>query len=149
MSKVEAKLKEIGVELRELPKPKFTLVHAKKFGNLMFVSGHGCEVFGKCGADLTTEDGYKAARETAITLLSAIKGELGDLDKVKSIVKLLGFVNSDPNFKEQPAVINGASDLFVEVFGEDIGMHARTAVGLAALPRGIAVEIEMIIEVED
>jgi enamine deaminase RidA (YjgF/YER057c/UK114 family) len=103
---------------------------------------------GKVGSDLTPEQGYKAARQTTLALLTSLKAEIGDLDKVKRIVKLLGMVNCDPDFTEQPKVINGASDLLVELFG-DKGKHARSAVGMNALPMNMAVEIEMIVEVED
>ena len=100
------------------------------------------------GRDLTTEQGYEAARLTGINILARMKGELGDLDRVRRVVKLLGMVNSAPDFNQQPAVVNGCSDLLVEVFG-DKGRHARSAVGMAALPNDIPVEIEVIIEVED
>ena len=104
-------------------------------------------ITGKVGSDLTTDQGYEAARRIAIGLLGSLKAEIGDLDKVKRIVKLLGLVNCTPDFGEQPSVINGASDFFVEVFG-DRGKHARSAVGSNALPFNISVEIEMIVEVE-
>ena len=107
----------------------------------------GSEIRGKLGQDLTIEQGYEAARITAINQLAVLKAELGNLNRVKRIVKVLGMVNSDPSFTEQPAVINGFSDLMVAVFG-DRGKHARAAVGMASLPRGQAVEIEMVVEVE-
>ena len=103
---------------------------------------------GKVGRDLTTEEGYEAARLTGINILSRAKGVLGDLDKVRRVVKLLGMVNSTPNFNQQPAVVNGCSDLLVEVFGEK-GRHARSAVGMVSLPNDIPVEIEVVIEVDD
>ena len=126
-------------------------------GNLLFVSGHGPGVVtdgklsfiqGKLGKDLDVEQGYDAARQVMLNILQSVKQELGDLDKVKRVVKLLGFVNCTPDFPDQPKVINGASDLLVELFGER-GRHARSAVGMQQLPFGIAVEIEMVVEVED
>ena len=106
-------------------------------------------ILGKLGADLSLEQGYAAAREATINCLSAIKGAIGDLDKVERFVKVFGMVNSAPDFVEQPAVINGVSDLLIEAFGEEIGGHARSAVGMASLPRGIATEVEMILQVKD
>jgi enamine deaminase RidA (YjgF/YER057c/UK114 family) len=129
-------------------------VPAVRSGNLVFLSGHGpfkedgSLITGKVGADLSTEQGYEAARRIAIGLLGSLKAEIGDLDKVKRVVKLLGLVNCTSEFTDQPKVINGASDFFVEVLG-DKGKHARSAVGSNALPLNIAVEIEMIVEVED
>jgi enamine deaminase RidA (YjgF/YER057c/UK114 family) len=123
-------------------------------GNLIFLAGKGpkradgTEITGKLWQDVTIEEGYEGARLTAINQLSVLKEMLGDLRKVKRIVKVLGMVNSDPNFIDQPKVINGFSDLMVEVFGER-GRHARAAVGMASLPRGQAVEIELVVEVYD
>ncbi len=151
---IETKLKEMGVELPQAATPAANYVPAVRTGNLVFLSGHGpiredsSLITGKVGADLTTEQGYAAARRIAILLLGSLKAEIGDLDKVKRVVKLLGLVNCTPGFAEQPKVINGASDFFVEVFG-DKGKHARSAVGSNALPFNIAVEIEMIVEVAD
>jgi L-ascorbate metabolism protein UlaG (beta-lactamase superfamily)/enamine deaminase RidA (YjgF/YER057c/UK114 family) len=122
-------------------------------GNLIFLAGKGpkrpdgTEIHGKLGAGITIEEGYEAARITAINQLSVLKAMLGDLSRVKRVVKVLGMVNSDPDFVDQPAVINGFSDLIVDVFGER-GRHARAAVGMATLPRGQAVEIELVVEVE-
>ncbi len=149
----EAKLKELGITLPEPPNPVANYVNGVKTGNLLFLAGKGpkradgSEIKGKLGRDISIEEGYEAARLTAINQLSVLKAMLGDLNKVKRIVKVLGMVNSDPSFVDQPAVINGFSDLIVEVFG-DRGRHARAAVGMASLPRGIAVEIEMIVEIE-
>jgi len=129
-------------------------VPSVRSGNLVFLSGHGpfnengALITGKVGSDLTLDQGYEAARRVMIGLLGSLKAEIGDLDKVKRVVKLLGMVNCTSDFTDQPKVINGASDLIVEVFG-DKGKHARSAVGMNALPMGIAVEIEMIVEVED
>ena len=150
----EARLTELGVELWEPPSPVANYVNGVQTGNLIFLAGKGprrgdgSEIRGKVGADLTIEQGYEAARITAINQLSVLKAMLGDLSRVVRVVKVLGMVNSDPDFVQQPAVINGFSDLIVEVFGER-GRHARAAVGMASLPRGQSVEIEMIVEVED
>ena len=150
---VEEKLKELGLELPPPATPMANYVPAVRSGNLVFLSGHGPVekdriIRGKVGRDLTVEEGYQAARIVAIGLLGSLKGVVGNLDKVRRIVKLLGMVNCGPDFTEQPQVVNGASDLMVEVFGEK-GRHARSAVGMNALPVDIAVEIEMIAEVED
>jgi enamine deaminase RidA (YjgF/YER057c/UK114 family) len=149
----EAKLAELGIVLPEPSVPVANYVKAVRTGNLVFLSGHGpyrsdgTLVTGKLGGDLTIAEGYEAARLTGIGLLSSLKAEIGDLGRVRRIVKVLGMVNSDPAFTDQPKVINGCSDLLVEVFGER-GRHARAAVGMASLPVGIAVEIEMVVEVE-
>lgn len=149
----EEKLKELGITLPQPPSPVANYVNAVRTGNLIFLAGKGPrsadgnEIIGKLGREISIEEGYRAARLTAINQLAVLKAELGDLNKVVRIVKVLGMVNSDPSFVEQPAVINGFSDLMVEVFGER-GRHARAAVGMASLPRGQAVEIEMIVEVE-
>ena len=151
---IEAKLKELGIELPPAVTPVANYVPAVRTGNLVFLSGHGpfkedgSLITGKVGSDLTTDQGYQAARRIAIGLLGSLKAAIGDLDKVRQMVKLLGLVNCGPDFTDQPKVINGASDLLVEVFG-DKGKHARSAVGTNALPINIAVEIEMIVEVED
>jgi len=150
----EAKLGALGIVLPAAPDPVANYVNGVRTGNLVFLAGKGpkradgTEITGKLGADVSIEEGYEAARLTAINQLAVLKEMLGDLGKVKRVVKVLGMVNSDPEFVQQPAVINGFSDLIVEVFGER-GRHARAAVGMASLPRGQAVEIEMIVEVED
>ena len=150
----ETRLAEMGIELWPAPNPVANYVNGVRTGNLIFLAGKGprradgTEIRGKLGKDLTIEEGYEGARLTAINQLAVLKEMLGDLSKVKRVVKVLGMVNSDPDFVEQPAVINGFSDLIVEVFGER-GKHARAAVGMASLPRGQAVEIEMVVEVED
>lgn len=144
----------MGIVLPEVGPPVANYVNAVRTGNLVFTAGKGparedgTYVVGKVGADLTVEEGYEAARLTAIQQLAALKAELGDLDKVTRIVKVLGMVNATPEFTDHPEVINGFSDLMVEVFGER-GKHARSAVGMGSLPRNIAVEIEMIVEVAD
>ncbi len=150
----DKKLKELNIELFTPSKPIANYVKAVRTGNLLFVAGHGptkadgSNIIGKVGKDLTTEKGYEAARQTAISLLSTLKAELGDLNKVKRIVKVLGMVNCTESYIDQPKVINGFSDTMVAVFGEK-GKHARSAVGMYALPLGMAVEIEMIVEVEN
>lgn len=149
MANVEKKLEQMGVQLKNLPKCDHPILRTKQAGNLLFVSGHGTNILGKVGAELTVEDGYAAAREACINCLSAIKGAIGDLDRVENFVKVFGMVNSDPGFTQQPTVINGVSELLIEAFGEDIGSHARSAVGMAALPRNIAVEVEMIVSIPD
>ncbi len=151
----EEKIKELGIELVKPAPPIANYVRAVRTGNLVFLSGHGPSkpgggyVTGKVGRDLTLEQGKDAARLTAIALLSTLKAEIGDLNKVTRIVKLTGMVNCDPAFTGQSQVINGCSDLLVAVFGEEKGKHARAAVGMASLPVGLAVEIEMIVEVAD
>ena len=152
--RIEAKLKEKGIELPAAVTPVANYVPAVRAGKLVFLSGHGpfkkdgALIIGKVGSELTLEQGYEAARRVAVGLLGSLKAEIQDLDKVKRVIKLLGFVNCASDFVDQPKVINGASDFIVEVFG-DKGKHARSAVGSNALPLNIAVEIEMIVEVED
>ncbi|MDQ3480328.1 MAG: RidA family protein [Actinomycetota bacterium] len=152
MGQVESKLAEMGLELPAPPAPVANYVRAVRTGNLVFVSGHGPSrdgklvYCGKLGADLDVATGYEAARLVMLNCLTSLKQEIGELDRVTRIVKLLGMVNCAPDFGEQPEVINGASDLLTELFGER-GRQARSAVGMAALPRGIAVEIEMVVEV--
>ncbi|WP_339793573.1 RidA family protein [uncultured Imperialibacter sp.] len=150
----EARLKELNITLPTPPSPVANYVNGVRAGNLIFLAGKGpryadgTEITGKLGQDVSIEKGYEGARLTAINQLSVLKAMLGDLKKVKRIVKVLGMVNSDPMFVEQPKVINGFSDLMVEVFGER-GKHARAAIGVASLPRGQAVEIELVVEVYD
>jgi enamine deaminase RidA (YjgF/YER057c/UK114 family) len=149
----EGKLKKLGIELPEAPPPVANYVNAVASGNLLFLAGKGPNlpeggyVTGKVGADLTIEEGYAAARLAGISQLAAMKAELGDLRRVKRVVKVLGMVNCTPDFGDQPRVINGFSDLMVEVFG-DRGKHARSAVGMGALPDNIAVEVELIVEID-
>ena len=150
----ESKLQELGITLNVPSKPVANYVNAVRTGNLIFLAGKGPRtpegelVTGKLGDDLTVEQGYEAARAVAILQLAVLKAELGDLNKVNRIVKVLGMVNATPDFTDHPEVIYGFSDLMVEVFGEK-GKHARAAVGMGSLPRNIAVEIELIVEVED
>lgn len=151
---VEERLEELNITLMESPPPVANYVNAVKTGNLMFMAGKGPSkpeggyITGKVGVDLTIEEGYEAARLTAIAQLSVLKHELGDLNKVVRIVKVLGMVNADSSFTNHPEVINGFSDVMVEVFG-DRAKHARAAVGMGSLPRNIAVEIEMIVEIQE
>lgn len=148
----EANLKALGITIPEASNPVANYVNAVRVGNLVFLAGKGPKkadgayITGKLGADLTVEQGYEAARVAGINQLAVLKAELGNLNKVKRLVKVLGMVNATPDFTNQPEVINGYSDLMVEVFGER-GKHARAAVGMGSLPRGIAVEVEMIVEV--
>ena len=151
--KTEQRLKELGIELAKPTSPMANYVNAVRTGNLLYLAGKGPGLpgkplpVGKVGRDFTIEQGYGFARETGLSLIAVMKAELGDLDRVRRIVKVLGMVNATPEFGNQPEVINGCSDLFVEVFG-DRGRHARSAVGMGSLPRGIPVEIEVIVEVE-
>lgn len=151
---VEVKIASMGITLPEPSKPVANFVNAVRTGNLVFMAGKGPKteegeyIKGKVGRDLTVEQGYEAARRAAILQLGALKAEIGDLNKVKRIVKVLGMVNCTEDFGNQPEVINGFSDLMVEIFGEK-GKHARAAVGMGSLPRNIAVEIEMIVELEN
>lgn len=148
----EQKLNELGLTLPQPPKPVANYVLAVKTGNLLFVSGHGpyndgkTKISGKVGRELTIEEGYQTARNVALNCLASVKDAVGDLDKVKRVVKLLGMVNCTEDFKDSPKVINGCSDLLVTIFGE-AGKHARSAVGMQALPNQIPVEIEMILEI--
>lgn len=150
----EATLKAKNITLPVPPTPMANYVGAVRVGNLLFVSGHGPMrdgkpiARGKVGKELSVEQGAQAAREVGLNLLATIRAQLGSLDKVKRIVKVLGMVNATDDFGEQPKVMNGFSDLMVEVFGEAIGRHARSAVGMGSLPMQIPVEIEMIVEVE-
>lgn len=153
MGKIEEKIKSIGIMLPESPKPIASYVPCVQTGQLVYTSGQGCKrgselVYqGKLGKDITIEEGYDAAKMAIINALAILKGHLDSLDKIKRIVKLLGFVACVPDFEQQPKVINGASDLLLEIFGER-GQHARSAIGTNALPSNMPVEIEMIVEVE-
>lgn len=145
----EERLEQMGLKLKPLRPASGNYVPSVRVGNIIFMAGQGVDEYhGKVGRDLTLEEGYQAARQSMLNLLSALKHEIGELSRVKRIVKLLGMVNSTEDFTDQPKVMNGASDLLVEVFG-DKGKHARSAVGMAQLPHNTAVEIEMIVEVED
>lgn len=153
--KTEARLDELGIELPSPQAPAANYVPAVRTGNLLYLAGvgpakrsDGRALIGKVGAELTLEEGYEAARLVCLNIISRLKAELGDLDRVVRVVKLLGMVNAAGDFGEHPAVINGCSDLLVEVFGER-GKHARSAVGMQSLPFGIPVEIEAIVEISD
>ncbi len=155
MGSPEEKLAELGITLPSASSPVANYVGAVRTGNLLFLAGSGPargpdgrSPRGRVGDDLTVEEGYEAARLVGINLLARLKEELGDLGRVKRVVKLLSMVNAAPGFTETPAVANGCSDLLVEVFGER-GRHARSAVGMSALPMNIPVEIELIAEVTD
>ena len=149
----EANLKKLGIDLGAVSAPVANYVNAVRTGNLLYLAGKGPRVdanghrpMGKLGRDFNVEQGYQHARSVGLDLLAVMRTELGSLDKVKRVVKVLGMVNAMPEFADHPKVINGCSDLFVEVFGE-AGKHARSAVGMGSLPMGIPVEIEVIVEV--
>ncbi len=150
---VEQRLKDLKITLPKVGNPMGSYVHAKRVGNLLYLSGkgpHGSDggmPKGKLGAGMSIEEGYRHARQVGLVLISAMRDALGgDLDRVDDIVKVLGMVNAAPDFEDHPKVVNGCSDLFVEVFGER-GRHARSAVGMSSLPGGIPVEIEVIVAV--
>lgn len=148
---IEDRIKSLGLELPQVPKPVANYVSAVRTGNYVFTSGQvplvkgELKAKGKVGGDLTLEEGYECARIAALNCLAAVKSVIDDLDRVKQIVRLTGFVNSAVGFNEQPKVLNGASDLLVEIFGER-GKHARLAIGTNELPLGAPVEVEMIVE---
>jgi enamine deaminase RidA (YjgF/YER057c/UK114 family) len=150
----ERRVEELNVEIGAVSAPVANYVNAVRTGNLLFLSGKGPRpgqdgkrAKGKVGREYTVEQGYQHARSVGLDLIAVMRAELGSLDRVKRVVKVLGMVNAVPEFEDQPKVINGCSDLFVEVFGER-GRHARSAVGMGSLPMGIPVEIECIVEVE-
>jgi len=145
----EQRIEELGLQLSQPRKPIGTYVPSVRSGNLLFTAGQGVDQYkGKLGRDLTIDEGYRAARQSMLNLLSAVKAEIGELSKVKRVIKILGFVNSTEDFTDQPKVMNGASDLLVAVFGEK-GVHGRSAVGMAQLPNNTAIEIEMVLEIEE
>ncbi len=150
--KIEQRLDELGITLPPLGDPIGNYVHAKRTGNLLYLSGKGPPDVdgrmpkGKLGAGMSVEEGYRHARGVGLVLIAALRQALGDLDRVEDVVKVLGMVNATPDFEDHPKVVNGCSDLFVEVFGER-GRHARSAVGMNSLPGGIPVEIEIIVAV--
>lgn len=149
----EARLKQLGITLPKVPTPVANYVPYRLAGNLLFLSGQGPRdaqggmLTGKVGAEVSVEEGYNRARLIGLGLLAATRDALGSLDRVEAILKVLGMVNAVPDFKDQPKVINGCSDLFVEVFGDQIGRHARSAVGMGSLPNQISVEIEAVLAV--
>ncbi len=144
----EEKLKELGITLPEASQPIANYVKFKKVGNMLYLAGHGSNVVGTVGSDLTIEDGYEAARLTGINILTTLKAATGDLTKIKQFVHVRGMVNSASDFYDQPKVVNGFSDLMVEVFGEK-GKHTRAAVGHVSLPSNIAIEIEVVVELAE
>ncbi len=151
----EARLKELGIDLPQAPKPIGNYVPGVQSGNLLFMSGigprraDGGSITGKLGAGMSVEEGYAAARAVGLNMLANIRLVVGSLDRVGRVVKVLGMVNAAPDFNDMPKVINGFSDLFVEVFGPERGRGARSAVGMVALPNQIAVEVEMVLELTD
>ena len=150
----EQKLAQLGIQLPNIPAPVASYVHVVKTGNLLFLAGKGPQqangeyIRGKVGSALTVEQGYEAAKLTGVIQLAVLKETVGDLSKIKRIVKVNGYVNSEAHFYDHPKVINGFSDLMIAIFGEK-GKHARTALGVAALPLNMAVEVEMVVEVEE
>lgn len=147
---IDARLAELGIELPEPIKPAANYVRYQVTGDLLYISGTGPSAEhkkGKIGADLTVEDGYAAARSVGLQLLATAKDALGSLDRVTKVVKVFGMVNADPLFGKHPLVINGCSDVLVEVLGE-AGRHTRSAIGMGSLPNGISVEIEATFEFE-
>lgn len=150
----EARLRERNITLPASPRAVGNYVNAVQTGSLVFCSGHGPitggvpMMRGKLGREVSMEEGYRLAREVGLMLLGTLREELGSLDRITRIVKVLGMVSSVEDFHDHPKVINGFSDLMLEVFGEQIGKHARSAIGVAGLPLGIPVEVEMIVEVK-
>jgi len=157
---IEAKLEALGLVLPEPlkapPGMRLPFAFVRVHGNRAFISGHGpqnpdgslAQPLGKVGSDLTVEEGYQAARLVALTILGSLKRTLGDLDRVTAWLRVFGMVNSAPGFTQQPSVINGFSDLILELYGPEAGQHARSAVGMAELPAGIPVEIEAEVEIQ-
>ncbi|HYV37801.1 MAG TPA: RidA family protein, partial [Gemmataceae bacterium] len=153
MASAEARLQELKITLPTVPKPVAKYKMALLVGNLLYVSGHGPAkidgknmVLGRLGADLTLEQGKESARSVGLAVLSTVRNTLGSLDRVKRLVKTLGMVNSTPEFKDHPTVINGFSELMAEVFGDDAGVGTRSAVGMGSLPSNIPVEVECLFE---
>jgi enamine deaminase RidA (YjgF/YER057c/UK114 family) len=153
MSRIEVHLIELNLVLPEIPKPVAAYIPAKQAGNLVFTAGQLPMVNGELitkgllGQDVEIEDAKNAARICTLNALAAIKGVIGDLDRIKQVVRVVGYVASIPTFTQQPAIVNGASELLLEIFGEK-GKHARSAVGIAVLPLNASVEIELTVEVE-
>jgi len=149
----ESRIKELKLELPPAPKPVAKYKTAVQLGNVLYVSGHGPlkadgkMIVGRVGADLSLENGKQAARQVGLAILSTVRSTLGSLDKIKRLVKTLGMVSSTAEFTDHPLVINGFSELMAEVFGEDAGVGARSAVGMGSLPGNIPVEVECIFEV--
>ena len=149
---IEQRIAELGIELPEASAPVANYVMTRQTGNLLFVSGHICKrdgavVTGRLGESITSDEGYALARTTMVDVLASVRAALGSLNRVTAVVKVTGYVTSAADFTAQPRVVNGASDLLVEVFGDERGRHARAALGVAQLPLGAAVELETIFEV--
>jgi enamine deaminase RidA (YjgF/YER057c/UK114 family) len=151
----EDRARALGLDLSRPATPVANYVPAVRSGNLVFLSGHvppagsdGSRPAGKLGADLDADQGYQIARAVAGAMLASLRAEIGTLDRVRRVVKVLGMVNASPDFIQHPRVLNGASDLLVEVFGEAAGKHARSAIGVGSLPSNVPIEIEMVVEVE-
>ncbi len=153
-ARLAAKLTELGLQLPPAPEPKGVYQPLVALGGLLYTSGHlpidaaGNLVVGRVGAELGVDDGYRAAQLAALGILASLRKSLGSLDRVRRVVKVLGVVNCTPDFTQQPAVVNGCSELFADVFGREAGIGARTAVGASSLPLGVPVEIEAIFEVQ-
>ena len=145
MGKVETRLKELGIDLPAAKKPVANYLGTKQSGDLLFVSGRVSVVRGEVGRNISTVEAKKAARDTLIDILAIVKADIDHLDSISSVEKMIGFVRSSPTFTEQPQVIDGASDLLIEIFG-DKGRHARTATGVAQLPFGASVQLELILK---
>jgi enamine deaminase RidA (YjgF/YER057c/UK114 family) len=149
---IEAKLKELGIELPQPPQPVGSYVPIQVVGNLIFTSGHTARIngvrryLGKVGHDVSKDEAYLSARDAALNCLAAIREAIGTLDRVKRIIMVTGYVNSSPGFNQQPDVLNGASDLLMDIFGDE-GRHSRTAVGAAELPFDASVELQMVVEI--
>ncbi|MCP1846174.1 enamine deaminase RidA (YjgF/YER057c/UK114 family) [Bradyrhizobium sp. USDA 4524] len=149
LSSAEARLREKNITLPADAIPAGNYVNAVQVGNLLFLAGNASGgVKGKVGRDLTVEQGYDAARQAGLIMLAKVRAALGGLDRVKRVVKVVGMVNSADDFTDQPKVVNGFSDLMVEVFGASVGKHARSSLGVAALPNNAPVEVEMILEID-
>lgn len=151
----EQRAQELGLDLTRPATPVANYVPAVRSANLVFLSGHvpsaapdASRPSGKLGADIDVDQGYALARRVAVAMLASLRAEIGSLDRVRRVVKVLGMVNATPDFIQHPRVVNGASDLLVEVFGETIGKHARSALGVGSLPGNVPLEIEMVVEVE-
>lgn len=152
---IEAKVKALGHEIPTPSSPKGNYVNFTKDGKILYLSGHlpilpdGSMIKGRLGENVSIEEGQRAGRAAALQLLATIKAAAGDLDNVEKVLKLTGFVNSTPDFTQQPQVMNGCSDFIGEVFGTDVGRHARSAVGVNTLPLGVAIEVEAIIKLKE
>jgi enamine deaminase RidA (YjgF/YER057c/UK114 family) len=152
----DARLRALGLELPELSVPRGHYVRARRHGSTLYLAGHGpapdadgLRMTGKVGGDLTLEQGYEAARRAGLGLLATLATELGELGRVGAVLRLFGMVNIAPGFVALPSVIDGCSDLLVAVFGPEVGRHARSAIGVAALPYDLAVEIEAVVAIRD